>query len=86
MDRQVGCICTVQEEIKGFHSLSEFERFTKYVEGLVNNKDLTEIPVSKRYADSQIFKEHWYECNLCKQIWRLVAPDFPFSGLWEKVQ
>lgn len=82
MDSKISCICSVLEEINEFFSISEFERFQKYIEGLINDGKLIEIPVQKRYAG---FPEHWYKCKSCSQIWRLVYPDFPFKGLWNIV-
>lgn len=86
MDNKIDCICEVLEEIRGFNSLSEFDRFLKYIKGLLKENYLTQVTVTQKYANSQIFKEQWYECTGCKQIWRLVTPDFPFKGLWERIQ
>lgn len=79
MDSKISCICSALEEIKEFFSISEFERFQKHIDILVNEGELIEIPVKKRYAG---FPEQWYKCKSCSQAWRLVHPDFPFKGLW----
>jgi hypothetical protein len=79
---KINCICSL-EEINEFHSIWEFERFQKYIEELVKGGDLIEVPVQKQYAG---FPEQWYGCKVCPQIWRLVHPDFPFKGIWEKVK
>lgn len=83
MDSQVNCICEVMEKIDGFHSIGEFERFQLYIENLVTNGDLIEKPVKKAYGG---FKEQWFKCSVCSQTWRLVHPDFPFTGIWDKVR
>lgn len=83
MASKIECICNVLEEINGFFSIGEFEKFQKYIEGFTKDGDLIEIPVQKYYAG---FPEKWYKCNKCLQIWRLVYPDFPFKGIWEKVK
>ena len=83
MDNKLSCICSVVEEINEFFSITEFERFQKYLEGFVNDGELYEISVQKRYAG---FPEKWYKCKTCPQIWRLVYPDFPFKGLWTTVK
>ena len=82
MVNKISCICNVLEEINEFFSITEFERFQKYIEGLVNDGDLIEVHVKKPYAG---FPEQWLKCTLCPQIWRLVHPDFPFKGIWKKI-
>lgn len=82
MAGQIECICDVLEKIDEFKSIWEFERFQKYIDGLVNEGELVEIAVQKPYAG---FPEQWFRCNGCQQAWRLVHPDFPFKGVWEKV-
>lgn len=83
MGSKIDCICVMLEEIDGFHSIWEFERFQRYVEELVKNRDLVEVSVQKKYAG---FPEQWYQCNSCNQIWRLIHPDFPFKGIWDRAK
>lgn len=83
MDYKLGCICEFLEEISEFYSPLEFERFQKYIENLINSGDLKEIAVQNHYGG---FNEQWFVCTKCKNIWRLVHPDFPFKGLWENVR
>jgi len=80
---KIECICNVLEEINEFQSIWEFERFQKYIKGLEKDGELMEVPVQKHYAG---FPEQWFKCTSCPQIWRLVHPDFPFKGIWEKYQ
>lgn len=80
---KIDCICNVLEEINEFFSITEFERFQKYIKELENDGDLIEIPVEKKYAG---FPEQWYKCKSCSQVWRLVHPDFPFKGIWGIIQ
>lgn len=44
---------------------------------------LVPIPVRKPYADLG-FNEQWYE-ERSGERWRLIEPDFPFKGLFEKI-
>lgn len=80
---EINCICSTLEKIDRFHSIGEFERFQRYVDGLLKDRDLVEVPVQKKYAG---FIEQWYKCPGCEQVWRLVHPDFPFKGIWDIVK
>lgn len=79
MDSKIDCVCRSLEEITEFRSILEFERFQEYINNLVKDGYLLEVPVQKHYAG---FNEQWFICGQCKQVWRLVHPDFPFKGLW----
>jgi hypothetical protein len=46
-------------------------------------KEVIEIPVERKYAD---FEEEWYLFVKCLHKWRLVYPDFPFRGIWDRVE
>ncbi len=83
MAGKIECICDFLEEIDEFRSIWEFEKFQKYLDGLIKDGDLIEVEVGKPYAG---FPEQWFLCNGCQQTWRLVHPDFPFKGLWEQVK
>lgn len=83
MVNKINCACKDFEEISEFYSISEFERFQRYIEELVNDGSLVEVQVQKRFAG---FPEQWYHCKGCMQTWRLVHPDFPFKGIWERVK
>lgn len=45
--------CRDFEEINGFRSISEFERFLKYIGDGIKGIALTEIPVEVRYTGFQ---------------------------------
>ena len=82
MDSTINCICSVLEEINEFYSINEFERFSNYLNKLIESGELIEIPVESFYAG---FEEKWYKCSMCENVWRLVYPDFPFKGFWIKM-
>jgi hypothetical protein len=82
MDNRVECICIDLYQIESFNSIYEFERFEGYIRNLVERGELTEVTVTNHYAG---FPEKWFQCTQCNQIWRLVYPDFPFKGLWDKI-
>ncbi len=74
-----------QEEIHGFSTASEYQRFCAYIEDQIAQGMVEErIPLAS-YCKGLIFGGRWFEDIETKEIWRLVAPDFPFKGLWEKV-
>lgn len=85
MDNTINCICGWLEEIEGFNSPLEYKRFLEYINDQIKANDLIEIEVGCKYANSKIFSERWFKCVDCDQRWRLVAPDFPFKGLWVKL-
>lgn len=83
MAKKIDCICNLLEAINGFYSIAEFERFQRYIDRLLKDGDLIEIPVQEKFAG---FDEQWYKCAACEQIWRLIHPDFPFKGIWDTVK
>jgi hypothetical protein len=43
-----------------------------------------EVPVDVPYNNVGL-EEHWYRNTVSGDVWRLMAPDYPFLGLWERV-
>jgi hypothetical protein len=75
----------VWEEIHGFSSLGEYKTFCTYVEGQVTAGVARERVSDPGYKTGEIHGGRWFEDLETKEVWRLVAPDFPFKGLWERV-
>jgi hypothetical protein len=73
------------EEIYGFDTLGEYKRFCTYIEEQVTSGVARERIPDPDYEKGKIFGGRWFEDVETKEIWRLVAPDFPFKGVWEKV-
>ena len=73
------------EAIDGFNSPGEYRRFCTYFEKQVASGDALERTADPDYGKGMIFGGRWFEDRNTKEIWRLVPPDFPFRGLWEKV-
>ena len=44
-----------------------------------------EVPVEVRYSNAGLLKERWYRNTETGEVWRLVEPDYPFQGVWERV-
>lgn len=74
------------EEIHGFSSPDEYKRFTRYIEAQVADGVAREVVADENYSAGQIYGGRWFQDSGSGQTWRLVAPDFPFKGLWEPVR
>jgi len=79
------CNCGFLEEIHGFISPSEYEQFKEYLDEKIKNSILIKVDSDANYNKGMLYGGTWYKCLNCNEIWRLVPPDFPFKGLWEKV-
>ncbi|MGN6611683.1 MAG: hypothetical protein ACTHLJ_07885 [Angustibacter sp.] len=73
------------DEIEGFTSPGEFQRFLLWVQSALDEGALAEIPVQARYGPSAMFEERWFEAP-SGQRWRLVAPEPPFLGVFLMVE
>jgi hypothetical protein len=65
-----------------FASLSEFLRFRESLQ----QPEWQEVDVEERWTTVGGFVERWYRHVPTNSIWRLVEPDAPFEGLWERVR
>ena len=73
------------DAIDGFASHSEFQRFCDWIKNVVEDGKAKKVPVMKRYQGIESFTEEWYHHIESKTTWRLVHPDGPFRGLFERV-
>lgn len=73
------------EPIKGFTSHAEFMRFCAWMSENVADNSAKKIPVAVRYRNIETFTEEWYLHVESGTRWRLVWPDPPFRGLFEKI-
>jgi len=71
--------------IDDFTSLNEFNRFVAWVNEQVENGSAKEAPTLVPYLGGSAFEEKWLIHLESGQTWRLVWPDGPFHGLFEKV-
>jgi hypothetical protein len=78
---QKQCNCTALREEGPFSGWDDYDAFSKLV---TQSPLLRAVPVKTPYANVGLL-EQWYQCSLCQSVWRLVEPDPPFRGLWEKV-
>jgi len=73
------------EPIDGFTSLAEYERLRDSVSQQVRLGEADERPVAKPYSGLKTIDEHWYRCKATGELWRMIAPDPPFPGIFDKV-
>tara|TARA_B100000989_G_C19407840_1_gene412919 strand:+ start:472 stop:714 length:243 start_codon:yes stop_codon:yes gene_type:complete len=74
------------KEILDFKNLSEFTQFTSWMEEQVDSGKAKELEVEIPYAGSTAFKEKWF-CHISSgTVWRIVWPDPPFTGVFEKIK
>lgn len=75
------------DEIHGFFSPGEYKRFVEYIEDLVKTGNLVEVvPNPARHDHLPQNEPHrWFRVKGTGELWRLVPPDVPFKGLWEKL-
>jgi len=72
-------------EIDGFASPGEYDSFCAYLQRQVDAGVARQIPADPDYSRSQVSGGAWYLDLETGETWRLVPPDFPFRGLWERV-
>lgn len=74
------------ERIEGFRTPGEFAQFQKFLEGGISSGDLREIPADPTYHVGEIYGGRWFEFVADGSVWRLISPDPPFLGLFERVR
>jgi hypothetical protein len=80
------CACGFLEEINGFETPGEYERFRKYIDEQVAGGALIKVEADSNYEKGLIYGGEWFKCTTCNETWRMIPPDFPFRGLWEKIE
>jgi len=71
--------------VDGFGSLADYERLRSSINQQIKAGQAEQRRVGKPYSGLQTLDEHWYRCRATGQIWRLIAPDPPFPGIFERV-
>ncbi len=74
------------EEIRGFASPGEFDRFVEWLTGQLAAGLAEEIQPDPDYGPGEIYGGRWIREVASGETWRLVPPDPPFRGLWEPVR
>lgn len=73
------------ETIDDFQSLSEFNHFVAWIHEQVRLGNVDKIPVLQPYLNASTFEEQWFREKSSGDIWRLVWPDSPFTGLFDRI-
>jgi len=73
------------EPIDGFKSLVDYELLRDSIREQVQLGQVDERRVAKPYSGLKTIDEHWYRCKATGEIWRIIAPDPPFPGIFNKV-
>lgn len=76
----------IWEEIHGFQSPGEFNRFIRYIENQISSGEAEEVIPDPNYGKGKVYGGRWFKNLETGEIWRLVPPDIPFKGLWEPVK
>ena len=77
--------CMHLEEIHGFASPREYQRFVDFIDQHLKAGSIQEITADKNYQRGQVYGGHWFKLLNTGEVWRLVEPDLPFRGIWERV-
>ena len=72
------------EAVDGFTTLAEFRSFERWMLGQVSAGMARQVPVGTPYGE-RVLPETWYLHLKSRQVWRLVWPDPPFSGVFIRV-
>lgn len=76
-------------EIKEFNSMSEYERFENYISQKLSEGEIKEIEPEEYYHGKSPYGlnyDRWFKDCSSDDVWRLIPPDYPFKGLFEKVE
>jgi len=71
--------------VERFESFEDYERLLGSISQLLTTGEAEERRVSKPYSGLETLDERWFRCRGTRETWRLIAPDPPFPGIFEKV-
>jgi len=74
------------EPIRSYVSLGEFDGFVGYLCEQVASGKAEEVAADPSYGPGEIYGGKWYRSLETGEVWWLVPPDLPFTGLWERVR
>jgi hypothetical protein len=71
--------------VERFNSFEAFDSVKQSIGQQVASGLAKEVKVRKPYSGLETLDEHWYKCGESGEIWRLIAPDPPFPGVFQPV-
>lgn len=74
------------QEIRGFVSMSEYGRFVRFIDEHVAAGKLRDTEGDPTYGAGAVYGGRWVADPATGETWRLVPPEFPFRGLFERVR
>lgn len=77
--------CASWEPIAGFQSPGEYERFRRWIAERVSEGTAEEVPVDASWRDANTLFESWYRCKETGEVWRLLDPDPPSRGAFDRL-
>jgi hypothetical protein len=72
--------------IQHFDSLRHYEDFLKSINADMDSGSVRQKPLDSKRAWGTAWDEKWFECVENGEVWRLVAPDPPFRGVFKPVE
>lgn len=76
------------QEIREFSSVIEYNRFNKYLFKKLSEGEIEELEPEEYFHGKNPWgenKDRWFKDCSSEGKWRLVPPDFPFKGFFEKI-
>ena len=74
------------QEIRGFAGMSGYERFVRFIDKHVAAGKLRDTEGDPAYGAGEVYRGHWIADPATGETWRLVPPEFPFRGHFERVR
>ncbi|WP_036171205.1 hypothetical protein [Massilia sp. 9096] len=77
------------EAIDRFQNLVEFRSFERWIAGQVSAGMARQVRVEQAYAGHAPMQaevvEVWYMHVMSREVWRLVWPEPPFDGVFQRI-
>jgi len=74
------------QPIRAFESSAEYRELLSFLTAEITKGIAESVPVERPYSGSTLMDEHWYRNVRTNELWRLVAPDPPFRGVFKRVE
>lgn len=74
------------EAVDRFQSLAHYEELLASINQQVGAGRVQSVSVDPKKAWGSAWDERWFKCADSDEVWRLVAPDPPFRGIFKKVE